>query len=214
MPYIYCITNKVNGKKYIGKTTETISKRFSEHCSEANSGRFGNRPLYKAMRKYGIENFSIELLVECKEGDLESYEIMFIDKYNTYHSGYNATRGGDGKILFDYNDIINSYKLGLNIKEVSKKVGCTSDTIIKVLNNSNIPRHPLSSVKRGASRSKAVKQLSLDEKLLRVFKSCSSAARYIAQEKNIPYSKGMSSKIANCAKGKAHTSYGYKWIWD
>ena len=166
------------------------------------------------MRKYGIENFSIELLVECKEGDLESYEIMFIDKYNTYHSGYNATRGGDGKILFDYNDIINSYKLGLNIKEVSKKVGCTSDTIIKVLNISNVPRHPLSSVKRGASRSKAVKQLSLDEKLLRVFKSCSSAARYIAQEKNIPYSKGMSSKIANCAKGKAHTSYGYKWIWD
>ena len=214
MPCIYCITNRVNGKKYIGKTIEPITKRFSEHCSEAQSGRFRNRPLYNAMRKYGIENFSIERLVECSEEELESYEILYIGRYNTYHNGYNATRGGDGKILYDYKSIISLYKSGLNIKEVSTKIGCTQDTVIKVLNVHNIPRHPWNMVKRGTSSSKAVKQMSTKGDSLRIFDSCSSAARYIAQLKDIPFYKGMSSKIANCAKGKSHTAYGYVWVWN
>ena len=213
MPYIYCITNKLNGKKYIGKTIESVTKRFKEHCSEAHNNRFKNRPLYRAMRKYGIENFSIEQLIECEEKYLESYEIMFIDKYNTYHNGYNAIRGGDGKLLFNYIDIITLYQSGLNVKEVSIRVGCITDTVIKVLNIYNIPRHSWNSVRRGLSTPKAVQQLSKDGKFLRTFESCSGAARYIAQLKNIPFSKGMSSKIANCAKGRAHTSYGYRWIW-
>ena len=35
MAYIYCVTNKINGKQYVGKTTESITKRFKEHCNDS-----------------------------------------------------------------------------------------------------------------------------------------------------------------------------------
>lgn len=211
MAFIYCITNRINNKKYIGKTTLALSKRFREHCCEANKNRAKNRPLYKAMIKYGISNFTIDLLIECDTDDLEFYEILFINKYNTYHNGYNATKGGDGRILFDYDYIVKLYKSGKNIKEVAKEVSCTEDTVIKILNVNNIKRHPLPNVKRGLSTSKPVDRFSLQGNYIDSFDSCSQAAYYIANLLNIKYTKGMSSKISNCAKGKAHTAYKYIW---
>ena len=60
MAYIYKITNTINGKMYIGKTELTIEKRFQQHCKDSQRDKMSNRPLYKAMRKYGVEFFSIE----------------------------------------------------------------------------------------------------------------------------------------------------------
>lgn len=58
---IYKITNLINGKVYIGQTTQPIEKRFKSHCYKD-----GCTKLYNAMKKYGKSNFSIELL-ESKE---------------------------------------------------------------------------------------------------------------------------------------------------
>ena len=55
--YIYKITNNINNKIYIGKTNLTIEKRFKEHCRDAFRERNEKRPLYAAMRKYGIQKF-------------------------------------------------------------------------------------------------------------------------------------------------------------
>ena len=60
MAYIYCITNQINGKQYVGKTTQSITKRFKEHCQDYKRERNDKRPLYKAFNKYGIENFIVE----------------------------------------------------------------------------------------------------------------------------------------------------------
>ena len=59
MAYIYQIINKVNGKIYVGKTNFSIEKRFKEHCHDAFQPRNESRPLYAAMRKYGVENLYI-----------------------------------------------------------------------------------------------------------------------------------------------------------
>jgi group I intron endonuclease len=64
MAYIYMITNEINGKVYVGKTEESIQKRFVEHCADSKKERNKNRPLYRAMNKYGVENFTIHLLEE------------------------------------------------------------------------------------------------------------------------------------------------------
>ena len=107
--FIYCITNSINNKKYIGKTVKTIEERFKQHCSEYTKERCNKRPLYTAMKKYGIQNFSISCLESVTNvNELSDREIYWIKKLNTYgHNGYNATKGGDGSIVYDYDNIIN-----------------------------------------------------------------------------------------------------------
>lgn len=91
MAYIYCITNLINGKRYVGKTTTSIEERWKEHCYDFQKERCNKRPLYDAMNKYGIQNFIVEQIYECDNEELSSYEIQFIDKLDTYSNGYNAT---------------------------------------------------------------------------------------------------------------------------
>ena len=64
MAYIYIITNIINNKQYVGKTSKDIQRRFNEHISKSKDEN-NIQPLYRAIRKYGIENFSLELLEEC-----------------------------------------------------------------------------------------------------------------------------------------------------
>lgn len=65
MAYIYKITNTINNKLYIGKTINTIEKRFAEHIKQSKIPQAKKRPLYNAINKYGIENFTIEIVEEC-----------------------------------------------------------------------------------------------------------------------------------------------------
>ena len=78
MAYIYQITNDINNKIYIGKTEFSIEKRFKEHCHDAFQKHCEKRPLYSAIRKYGIEHFHIELLEETEIP--EEREIYWIKK--------------------------------------------------------------------------------------------------------------------------------------
>ena len=117
------------------ETTSTIEERFKEHCRDSRKTRCNKRPLYNAMNKYGIENFKIEE-IEYIEDDklLAKREIYWINELNTY--GHNASKGGDGKILYDYNEIIDLYNMGYSQKQVAEKIGCCDDTISKILKRS------------------------------------------------------------------------------
>jgi len=82
-----------SGKSYIGQSIHTITKRLQGHVSHAKAGHFGK--FHTAIRKYGIENFNSEVLIEVDNYLLNYYEILYIKKFNTYHNGYNSTLGGD-----------------------------------------------------------------------------------------------------------------------
>jgi Helix-turn-helix/GIY-YIG catalytic domain len=92
--YIYRITNRVNGKSYIGQTTRTVAQRFAPHKYDAKRG--SDVPLHRAMRKYGVENFTVEEEVSFSVEHLSEIEVSFIAIYGTFGKGYNATLGGDG----------------------------------------------------------------------------------------------------------------------
>lgn len=97
MGIIYKITNQINQKIYIGLTRNSLQRRFSQHKYEANHGV--DRPLYRAMRKYGIDNFTIEVIDSANDlstlKQKEQYWIQFYDSYGGHGHGYNATKGGD-----------------------------------------------------------------------------------------------------------------------
>ena len=96
MGYIYKIVNKVNGKTYIGLTRKSIEHRWLVH---KNTYKYKHYPLYRAMQKYGIDNFEISILEQCD--DCNSREIYWIGELDTYNDGYNATTGGDFTIPRD-----------------------------------------------------------------------------------------------------------------
>lgn len=88
---IYKITNKVNGKVYIGQS-KNLENRKLEHFYNMKQR---NQALYTAMRKYGIENFEFTVLQECDVELLDCLEVYYIGLYNSYlGGGYNMTTGG------------------------------------------------------------------------------------------------------------------------
>jgi group I intron endonuclease len=91
---IYKITNKINNKSYIGQSKD-IEARWSEHKRTAfNDNRDEYEfPLYRAFRKYGIENFTFVILEETES--LEEREKYYINFYNSKENGYNQTSGGN-----------------------------------------------------------------------------------------------------------------------
>lgn len=96
---IYKMTNKINGHSYIGMS-KNIERRIGEHKRLAYKSKREDdkkKALYKAIRKYGFNNFSFEILEECSEDLLKTREIYWIGYYNTYNNRehYNETPGGD-----------------------------------------------------------------------------------------------------------------------
>ena len=97
--YIYKITNKLNGHAYIGKTVN-LKARWRDHKNK----RSGTLILSKAFEKYGLESFTFEVLLTITSEDkqllnqeLLALEMIYIEKYNTFKNGYNATLGGDAR---------------------------------------------------------------------------------------------------------------------
>lgn len=86
---IYKITNLINNKVYIGQSKH-IYRRWAQHRSDSKTKEM---PLYRAMRKYGIENFKFEIIKECKIEELSYYEDFYINEYNSYiPNGYNYNK--------------------------------------------------------------------------------------------------------------------------
>lgn len=94
---IYKITNKTNKKSYIGLSMN-IEMRWESHIKYAfkncNDSYHKNK-FYNAIRKYGKDNFTFEILEECKKEELMDREKFWIKYYDTLNNGYNLTVGGD-----------------------------------------------------------------------------------------------------------------------
>lgn len=92
------------------------------------------------MNKYGIENFIIEELEQVEdETKLDEREIYWIQELQTYGSnGYNATKGGDGSILFNYKELVELYNLGYSPSQIAEKVSCNLSSVYRILKANGI----------------------------------------------------------------------------
>jgi hypothetical protein len=105
MAYIYSITNLINNKQYIGKTSQPNPyTRWKQHLQLANSKNNLNENnsahtmhIVRAISKYGSYNFKFRVLEECTDDKVNERETYYIEKYNTAEGkGYNCTYGGEG----------------------------------------------------------------------------------------------------------------------
>lgn len=110
MQGIYKITNKINGKFYIGLSVD-IKRRFNEHKSPCRFQKI-KTPIARAIKKYGLANFSFDILelVECKSKLCER-EVFWISKMKPE---YNLTSGGDG---------VRDYVVSEDVKEILRDYG-------------------------------------------------------------------------------------------
>lgn len=96
---IYCVTNKKNGKKYVGQSNNVFS-RWNEHVKLAYSNDEKRKSaIHKAILKYGVESFIFEILELCTLDELNDLEMFYIKEFKELgYSLYNLTDGGDSFI--------------------------------------------------------------------------------------------------------------------
>ena len=152
--YIYKITNLINNKIYVGQTIRTIEARFKRHCYSQSSNSI-RTAMNLAIRKYGKDNFKIELLDTATTRDeLNIKENYWILKLNSLSpNGYNLNTGGDSKIMSEETKkkisiankgrtLTEEHKEKIRIANTGYKV---SDTTKKKLSDINkklkIPKH-------------------------------------------------------------------------
>lgn len=137
MTGIYKITNKVNEKIYIGQSVN-IEGRCRSHRRKYH---FNNSLLYRAMNKYGINNFTFETIDKCRKEELNDKEMYWIKHYESNGiNGYNITSGGSrannyfiklNKLIF--NEIIECLnKHELTQGEIAKKFNISTGTVSSI----------------------------------------------------------------------------------
>ena len=148
--YIYCYTNKMNNKQYIGQTNN-LERRKKQHIQDSIHQHLGHeiayeQPIHCAIRKYGIDNFNIEVLkvIDTQDwNEVNKIESEYIKKYNTLSpNGYNlkvegtANQGKNKSKLSDetINNIINDLKNKVEIIKISEKYNI-SRSYVSDINN-------------------------------------------------------------------------------
>jgi len=110
---IYCVENIISGKKYIGKSKNSLQERMKSHFFKIRNGV--KTKFYDAIRSYGIDNFKYYILDQAFTADeLNEKEIKYIKLFDTINSGYNMVEGGTGGDTMCHHP---------NKEEIYKKIG-------------------------------------------------------------------------------------------
>lgn len=210
MAYIYVITNLINQKRYVGKTTKTIEQRWKAHIADSKRDNIKNRPLYKAFAKYGINNFIIQELEHCSAEEASDKEQYWINKLDTYHNGYNATLGGDSKHYYDYQEIAKKYLELKTLKATSTFFQCDIETVRKACLDQNIEI-----ISASEHNKKKIAMYDLNNNFICNFNSLIEAYQWLYQNHFtlVKTPRGVTSHISAVCKGKRKTAYKHIWIY-
>ena len=226
---VYMHTNKINGKRYVGITCQQIIRRWG-----INGNNYKGQIFYKAIVKYGWENFDHEILFEnILEEEAKEKEIYYIKKYKTYigfkdNLGYNATLGGDGSAGYiaspEAKKKIRDYMLGKKPWNKGKHYKIPKNSVIQknlwksekyrqnmVDKNTGkkLSEETKQKISKNNPRRKCVYQLDRDTlDIINKFDCVADAIAFLSGYKFL-YSQ---SNILSVMNGESSQAYGYKWI--
>lgn len=198
---IYKIKNKTNGKIYIGQTVRGLQERISEHARKKQT------IMGKAIKKYGIENFSIEIIDRAEDiEELNAKETKWIIFYNCMvPNGYNQCYGGNNTKGYTHKD---ESKKKMSASKKKMYVGENNPFFGKTHSPEQIAKWR--ETRKGADMSKAreasfvktrVKVINLDTR--EVFNSISEASKKYSLK---------STHISRVCKGKRNRTGGFRWM--
>lgn len=232
---IYKVTCKINSKSYIGQA-RNVKERIKQHLwSSFNPAKKDfDVPFHAALRKYGIENFDLDILELCEAAELNDRECYWIKLFGTYvhaknAAGYNVTEGGKQSVRRSKltPDILSEVYLlikenVLTYDEIAAKFELTASTIKKInagkICYNSAFSYPLrdntACVNKGLHKQKfgeyrytgtAVEQYDIHtNELLNMYPTALAAARALGDS-------AFNKHIANCCAGRRKTAYGYVW---
>ena len=209
MGYIYKITNKINGKHYIGQTSRSYKDRWADHKRDRFKEPYCNWPLYRMMNKVGLENTSWEVIEETPNRLLNEREQYWINYYDSKNNGYNCTFGGVTGTKYNYDEII-EYWLNdgeRNFVKTAEHFGSDETYIAKIIKSQGYKRrswkeinnHDHDSIKR-----KINKIDMMTGKVIKTYSSITEAAIELGDKK---YGR----TITKACRGYCPTFLGYCW---
>lgn len=207
MGYIYKITNNINNKCYIGQTERSIQIRWLEHIRPSKSKL--DFPLYRAISKYGVDNFSVEEIEECDNAILDEREIYWIDYFDSYRKGYNCTEGGGGGIR-TYKEcidiIIERYLNGERLDLLCKEYHTDYSCIKRTMENKGIKINTLAGPQKLSTKIYAINPITL--KVVAEYESISAAGRALCKEGKNP--RAIANHISK-QKDTQNICHGFLW---
>lgn len=224
---IYKLTSP-SGKSYIG---QTINLKDRKRCFYNPNKYYSGHKLDNAIKKYGIENFKYEIVIQIVESDkfklrekLNELEIYYIEKYNSYNNGYNMTLGGSGsKGCFQTEEsrkkISNKAKgrkgsmTGKHLtEEQRKKISAFAKTRIGNKNPFFGKSHSETTKRKiGTANSIPVIQLDLESNVISEFPSAKEAARTLGKPRADSEIIKVCKKYVSPSGRHYVTALGYKW---
>ena len=208
MGSIYKITNTVNGKAYIGQTIHDAEKTRIPHHFNGH----GNMPIQCAIKKYGKDAFTYEILHDGIIIELlDSFEIEAIKKYNTVApNGYNLTYGG-GRPIFS-KETLQKRSISLKGKPSHMKGKKHSEATRRKISEANKGRKHKPETRRRISKSNKNRSPEVNQKISEALKGRNFS---LAHRQNLsksfrgrklgPFSEAHRQKISEANKGKKHT---------
>lgn len=219
---IYLINNKINNHKYVGQA-KNIKLRIYEHLrSSFNPSRSDyGYPVHAAIRKYGIDNFDLQILEYCAVPQLNSREQYWIKYFNCKENGYNQTEGGYQSIRFiklTEQDVYMIKHLLAENKLTNKELAQQFNVSQSVIQRINTGRMWFDSDMGYPIRKKpidrtyhyngtCIEQYDLNNNLIARFISMSEAAKSLEKGN----SNSVAGPISRCCSGLRKSAYGYKW---
>lgn len=132
---IYKITNRINGKVYIGQTKKKLEVRWRRHCNDTKC-KWKCFKLQKAILEFGKENFTVEAIdVAVTEDEANAKEIYWIKFYNAVEDGYNTAIGGKGGGHYRKVMCVETGQIFNTMVEAAKAVGVTHRSIHQAVKN-------------------------------------------------------------------------------
>ncbi|MDQ5983359.1 MAG: hypothetical protein RUMPE_00370 [Eubacteriales bacterium SKADARSKE-1] len=199
---IYKITNKINNKIYVGKSTD-IKNVWEKHRNLNEAKKFA---LEKDMALYGADKFEFSILEECDEDKLSDRESFYVDLYDAIKAGYNSKKN---KVSSFSSERIsakeqkccgNSSNIGIGLKKHVERMRTDPEyrnKMVQKYKNNRPNAIPVDMVDKSTCE------------IVMTFPKIMDGALWIRE--NTDYKKADYATINKICKGQGKTAYGYRW---